>query len=258
MWSRTWRVASAGRIWRTTTRCTGKVLFSYLDKHFKACKIFIKIDVDCARSHKNYSPFHLLSSRFPSTSPLKPIPCPAPASAPGSIKKRPSFRDKEGFFKFRSFKKQERETQVSWIGHKVFYLYCVSIELILKVRDIYWRKYFPNQSNGNMSTKKQNTVCGGGSCSLYDFQENEDPALQAEGENQPIGEQQGQRRVMTVEDEQEIWRDITLTQYEHTHWPEKSFTFLCQTFTAWLIILWLDWNAMVFHRACYSFFLNNL
>lgn len=158
MWSRTWRVASAGRIWRTTTRCTGKVLFSYLDKHFKACKIFIKIEVDCARSHKNYSPFHLLSSRFPSTSPLKPIPCPAPASAPGSIKKRPSFRDKEGFFKFRSFKKQERETQVSWIGHKVFYLYCVSIELILKVRDIYWRKYFPNQSNGNMSTKNK-TQC---------------------------------------------------------------------------------------------------
>lgn len=68
-----------------------------------------------------------------------------------------------------------------------------------------------------MSTKKQNTVCGGGSCSLYDFQENEDPALHAEGENQPIGEQQGQRRVMTVEDEQEIWRDITLTQYERTH-----------------------------------------
>ena len=69
---------------------------------------------------QNYNPFHLLSSRFPSTSPLKPIPCPAPASAPGSIKKRPSFRDKEGFFKFRSFKKQEKETQVSWIGYKAF------------------------------------------------------------------------------------------------------------------------------------------
>ncbi|KAM8745292.1 DEP domain-containing protein 1A isoform 2-T2 [Acanthopagrus schlegelii] len=93
--------------------------------------------------------------RFPSTSPLKPIPCPATASAPGSIKKRPSFRDKEGFFKFRSFKKQEKETQ-----------------------------------------------------------ENEDPALQAEGEYQPIGEQQGQRRVMTVEDEQEIWKDITLTHLQ--------------------------------------------
>ncbi|KAF3835452.1 hypothetical protein F7725_028010 [Dissostichus mawsoni] len=70
--------------------------------------------------------------RFPTTSPLKPIPCPASGSAPGSVKKRPSFRDREGFFKFRGIKKQhEKETQ-----------------------------------------------------------ENVDPALQAGGENQPIGEQQ--------------------------------------------------------------------
>ena len=95
---------------------------------------------------------------------------------------------------------------------------------------------------------------GGGSCSLDDFQENEDPALQAEGENQPIGEQQGQRRVMTVEDEQEIWKDITLTQYEHTHRTEKPFTFLCQTFTAWLIILWLDWNTRLSQSTCFHFF----
>ncbi|XP_032382911.1 DEP domain-containing protein 1A isoform X1 [Etheostoma spectabile] len=92
--------------------------------------------------------------RFPSTSPLKPIPC--PASAPGSIKKKSSFRDKESFFRFRSIKKQlEKETQ-----------------------------------------------------------ENVDPALQAGGENKPIGEQQVPRRELTVEDEQEIWRDITLTHLQ--------------------------------------------
>ncbi|XP_044056072.1 DEP domain-containing protein 1A [Siniperca chuatsi] len=93
--------------------------------------------------------------RFPSTSPLKPIPRSDPASAPGSIKKRPSFRDKEGFFRFRSIKKHEKETQ-----------------------------------------------------------ENVDPALQAGGENQPIGEQQVQRRELTVADEQEIWKDITVTHLQ--------------------------------------------
>ncbi|XP_070688566.1 DEP domain-containing protein 1A [Pempheris klunzingeri] len=87
--------------------------------------------------------------RFPSTSPLKPIPCPAPA--PSSIKRRPSLRDKEGFFRFRSMKKHEKETE-----------------------------------------------------------ENVDPALQTGGENQ----QQVQRRELTVEDEQEIWRDITLTHLQ--------------------------------------------
>lgn len=87
--------------------------------------------------------------RFPSTSPLKPIP--RPATAPGSIKKRPSFRDKEGFFRFRSVKKPEKE-----------------------------------------------------------MQENVDPALEAGEDNQPVAEQQVQRRQLTVEDEQEIWRDITM------------------------------------------------
>ncbi|XP_069581288.1 DEP domain-containing protein 1A [Brachyistius frenatus] len=48
--------------------------------------------------------------RFPSTSPLKPIPCPATASASSSVKRRPSFRDREGFFRFKSAKKQEKET----------------------------------------------------------------------------------------------------------------------------------------------------
>uniref|UniRef100_A0A3P8TGV2 DEP domain containing 1a n=1 Tax=Amphiprion percula TaxID=161767 RepID=A0A3P8TGV2_AMPPE len=76
--------------------------------------------------------------RFPSTSPLKPIPCPAPASS--SIKKRSSFRDKEGFFKFRSFKKHEKESLVK--------------------------------------------------------------------------EQETQRRELTVDDEQDIWRDITLTHLQ--------------------------------------------
>ncbi|XP_051803247.1 DEP domain-containing protein 1A isoform X2 [Acanthochromis polyacanthus] len=93
--------------------------------------------------------------RFPSTSPLKPIPCPAPASS--SIKKRSSFRDKEGFFKFRSLKKNEKESL-----------------------------------------------------------ENVDPALQAQqdGEKQPLEEQERQRRELTVEDEQDIWRDITLTHLQ--------------------------------------------
>ncbi|XP_041791027.1 DEP domain-containing protein 1A isoform X2 [Chelmon rostratus] len=93
--------------------------------------------------------------KFPSTSPLKPIPCPAPTSAPSSIKKRPSFRDKEGFFRFKSMKKHEKETQ-----------------------------------------------------------ENVDPAFQPAGDNKPTGEQQMQRRELTVEDEQEIWRDITLTHLQ--------------------------------------------
>ncbi|KAF3690592.1 DEP domain-containing protein 1A [Channa argus] len=95
--------------------------------------------------------------RFPSSSPLKHIPCPAPASGPGSIKKRPSLRDKEGFFKFKSFKKQEKETL-----------------------------------------------------------ENIDPGLQeqGEGENHPLGELPVQRRELTVEDEHDIWRDITLTHLQ--------------------------------------------
>uniref|UniRef100_A0A3Q0T8D3 DEP domain containing 1a n=1 Tax=Amphilophus citrinellus TaxID=61819 RepID=A0A3Q0T8D3_AMPCI len=95
--------------------------------------------------------------RFPSTSPLKPIPCPAPASDSRAIKKRPSFKDKEGFFKFRSIRRQEKETL-----------------------------------------------------------ENVDPALQTEqeGDNQPIEEQQKQRRKLTMEDEQEIWRDVILTHLQ--------------------------------------------
>ncbi|XP_051929511.1 DEP domain-containing protein 1B-like [Hippocampus zosterae] len=49
--------------------------------------------------------------RFPSTSPLKPIPCPAVPSASKGVKKRPSLRDKEGFFRFKSFKKNEQEAE---------------------------------------------------------------------------------------------------------------------------------------------------
>ncbi|XP_061636382.1 DEP domain-containing protein 1A isoform X2 [Phyllopteryx taeniolatus] len=49
--------------------------------------------------------------RFPSTSPLKPIPYPAVPSASKGIKKRPSLRDKEGFFRFKSMKKNEQETE---------------------------------------------------------------------------------------------------------------------------------------------------
>ncbi|KAM3876200.1 DEP domain-containing protein 1A [Diretmus argenteus] len=97
--------------------------------------------------------------RFPSTSPLKPIPCPAttPTPGPSSIKKSLSLRDKEGFFRFRSIKKNDKE-----------------------------------------------------------IQENVDPALQTQAQvvNQPIGEQQAQRREMTEEDEREVWRDITLTHLQ--------------------------------------------
>ncbi|XP_015255448.1 PREDICTED: DEP domain-containing protein 1A isoform X1 [Cyprinodon variegatus] len=95
--------------------------------------------------------------RFPSTSPLKPIPCPAPRSGSRSIRKRPSLRDREGFFKFRNIKKQEKESM-----------------------------------------------------------ENVDPALQTPQDelNKPADEQQRPRRELTVEDEQEIWRDITLTHLQ--------------------------------------------
>ncbi|XP_038151022.1 DEP domain-containing protein 1A isoform X2 [Cyprinodon tularosa] len=95
--------------------------------------------------------------RFPSTSPLKPIPCPAPRSGSRSIRKRPSLRDREGFFKFGNIKKQEKESM-----------------------------------------------------------ENVDPALQTPQDelNKPADEQQQPRRELTVEDEQEIWRDITLTHLQ--------------------------------------------
>lgn len=45
-------------------------------------------------------------------------------------------------------------------------------------------------------------------------QENVDPALQAchGGQSHLADEQKWQRRELTAEDEQEIWRDITLTQ----------------------------------------------
>ncbi|XP_075901590.1 DEP domain-containing protein 1A isoform X2 [Nelusetta ayraudi] len=88
--------------------------------------------------------------RFPSTSPLKRIP--SPAKALGSARKRSSFSDKEGFFKFKTFKKQDKETQ-----------------------------------------------------------ENVDPSLESERENKPLEEAELQRRELTLEDEQQIWKDITLT-----------------------------------------------
>uniref|UniRef100_A0A8C7Y7T5 DEP domain containing 1a n=1 Tax=Oryzias sinensis TaxID=183150 RepID=A0A8C7Y7T5_9TELE len=93
--------------------------------------------------------------RFPSTSPLKPIPCLAPATS--TIRRRPSLRDKEGFFKFKSVKKHDKESL-----------------------------------------------------------ENVDPALQAShgGQSHLANEQKLQRRELTAEDEQEIWRDITLTHLQ--------------------------------------------
>lgn len=96
--------------------------------------------------------------RFPSTSPLKPIPClsQTPGSAPGSVKKKHSLRDKDGFFRFRIIKKHEKDTQ-----------------------------------------------------------ENADPILQGEGEaGDPSTEQNSHRRELTVTDEHEIWKDITLTHLQ--------------------------------------------
>lgn len=172
---------------------------------------------------KLYSLCPLFFPRFPSTSPLKPIPCPAPAKAPSSIKKRPSFRDKEAFFRFRSIKKQEKETQVCiWI----LKIWCIiktsPISCFQGKMPVYSFKF----EVWSKCKKKRNPLCcGGGSCSFCAFQENVDPALQSEGENQPVGEEPVQRRELTVEDEQEIWRDITLTQYKHTHWTKiRAFT----------------------------------
>ncbi|KAM6963137.1 DEP domain-containing protein 1A [Aplochiton taeniatus] len=95
--------------------------------------------------------------RFPSVSPLKPIPCPA-SVAPGSVKRSFSFREKEGFFKFRSNRKADKETL-----------------------------------------------------------ENVDPQVQSQEQEvsgQPMEGEQTQRRELTEEDEQEIWRDITLTHLQ--------------------------------------------
>jgi len=58
------------------------------------------------------------------------------------------------------------------------------------------------------------TFYSGWSWSVCPLQENVDPALQVqqEGGNQPTEEQKLHRRELTVVDEQEIWKDITLTQ----------------------------------------------
>lgn len=100
--------------WGTEDLEDNNVLYRYADvwrniKIKKAMQCLILIVFHCTDLHH---PYPLFSFRFPSTSPLKPIPCPAPSS----IKKRPSLRDKEGFFRFRGIKKQEKETQVSWNG----------------------------------------------------------------------------------------------------------------------------------------------
>lgn len=80
-------------------RVKGKIRYSFVYKTNDTNILYVK-----------YSTINLLSfpPRFPSTSPLKPIPCPAKASTPGSLKKRPSFKD----FRFRSAKKGEKETLV--------------------------------------------------------------------------------------------------------------------------------------------------
>lgn len=44
-----------------------------------------------------------------------------------------------------------------------------------------------------------------------------DPSLESERENKPLEEAELQRRELTLEDEQQIWKDITLTQYINEH-----------------------------------------
>uniref|UniRef100_A0A3Q2QH34 DEP domain-containing protein n=1 Tax=Fundulus heteroclitus TaxID=8078 RepID=A0A3Q2QH34_FUNHE len=104
--------------------------------------------------------------RFPSTSPLKPIPCPAPAQGSRTIRKRPSLRDREGFFKFRNLKKQDKEPTVRRT-RRGFYVYRLNVK-----------------NNASL------------------------------GRTHPETEQQPQRRELTVEDEEEIWRDVTLTHLQ--------------------------------------------
>ncbi|XP_053718827.1 DEP domain-containing protein 1A isoform X7 [Synchiropus splendidus] len=88
--------------------------------------------------------------RFPSSSPLKPLPRPG-ATASKSLRKRPSLRDKDGFLRFRSSKKIDKEAR-----------------------------------------------------------ENVEPVKQAEDGSQTLE----QRRELTAADEQEIWRDVTLTHLQ--------------------------------------------
>ncbi|KAM8883354.1 DEP domain-containing protein 1A isoform 4-T4 [Synchiropus picturatus] len=88
--------------------------------------------------------------RFPSSSPLKPLPRPG-ATANKSLRKRPSLRDKDGFLRFRSSKKIDKEAR-----------------------------------------------------------ENVEPVKQAEDGSQTLE----QRRELTAADEQEIWRDVTLTHLQ--------------------------------------------
>ncbi|KAM9824657.1 DEP domain-containing protein 1A-like [Neosynchiropus ocellatus] len=84
--------------------------------------------------------------RFPSSSPLKPL-----VTATKSLRKRPSLRDKDGFLRFRSSKKIDKETQ-----------------------------------------------------------ENVEPVEKAQDGSQTLE----QRRELTAADEQEIWRDVTLTHLQ--------------------------------------------
>lgn len=184
-----WRVAGAQRIWRTTTCSIGKQNLGEMKVLKMQCSKICRNDLCWLSSPmENYK--QPLLFRFPSTSPLKPIPCPAPAATSGTVKKRPSFRDKESFFRFKSIKKHEKETEVC--------------------------KWANTTAVSSVLSKMIKTVCGASSSSACEFQENVDPALQSEGKNQPVGGQQAERRQLIVEDEQEIWRYITLTQYKHT------------------------------------------
>lgn len=109
------RDAGEQKIWRTTTCCTGNwftrmCFWAYLTKLCLMCRL-------CCTQHKAVCVFFLVP-RFPSTSPLKPIPCSAPTSDSRAIKKRSSFKDKEGFFKFRSVRRQEKEILVSYTQYR--------------------------------------------------------------------------------------------------------------------------------------------
>lgn len=97
--------------WGTEDLEDNSVLYRWAG--FWSCKNSFKLSQEIIVNNRHIIDCsHPLFSRFPSTSPLKKIPCPPAAAASNSIKKRPSFRDKESFFKFKSLTKNGKEAEV--------------------------------------------------------------------------------------------------------------------------------------------------
>lgn len=101
---RMWRVDGAWKTWRTTASCTGR--YDKVD----ILKLFERFLVKNVMFYWFKTCF-----RFPSTSPLKPIPNRAPILRKKSI----SMMDRESFFKFRSSKKFDKEVLVSFVAPNV-------------------------------------------------------------------------------------------------------------------------------------------